>query len=425
MAKEKVSFTDRVLKVASAIQRNAYITAISYGLASLMPIIVVGSIMTILTTLAVAIKVPAFQQVLTATGIKPFLKYPNMVTNGLLGIFAAYAIGYNLAQTKKQDAYSAGLLSIMAFMIVQPFDIVKGQDVLPINLVGAEGIFTAIIIGLIVPNIMRLMADHNLLIKMPQGVPEMISRSFAALTSAFAVLIIFFTVKIIFAKTSVLTLQNLIKIVIQTPLKALGTSWIAFVVIMLVVNLLWFFGVHGHLVALSVMTPIYLQLDLENLNAYQAGKPLPNIIGNAYLNAYAAGSCVLFGLVFWLWRARSKRYQVIAKLGAVPLFFGISEPLAFGVPYVLNFTLFIPQVFSASLNAALAYFATITGILPRLNGANVFGVPIPFNGFLVGGWRVMLFQIFLCLLNVVIWAPFVKRLDRDEYARELASAAKG
>ncbi|MEE6715596.1 PTS sugar transporter subunit IIC [Schleiferilactobacillus harbinensis] len=424
MAKEKVSLTDRVLKGASAIQKNSYMTAISYGLASLMPIIVVGSMMTILTTLAVAIKVPAFQQVLTATGIKPFLKYPNMVTNGLLGIFAAYAIGYNLAQIKKQDPYSAGLLSIMAFMIVQPFGVVKGQDVLPLNLVGAEGIFTAIIIGLIVPNIMKLMADHNLLIKMPQGVPEMISRSFAALTAAFAVLIIFFTIKIIFANTSVGTLQNLIKIVIQTPLKALGASWISFVIVVLASNLLWFFGVHGNLV-LSVMMPIYLQLDLENLSAYQAGKPLPNIIGNAYLNAYASGSCILFGLVFWLWRARSKRYQVIAKLGAVPLFFGISEPLAFGVPYVLNFTLFIPQVFSASLNAALAYFATIIGILPRLNGANVFGVPIPFNGFLVGGWRVMLFQVFLCLLNVLIWAPFVKRLDRDEYTRELASAAKG
>lgn len=425
METKKISLNDRILKGAAVIQRNPYITAISYGLASLMPIIIVGSILTIITTLAGAITVPAFQQFLTTIGVKPFLKYPNMVTNGLLGIFAAYAVAYNLAQGRKQDGYMAGLLSIMAFMMVQPFSTAKNLDVLPVHLVGAEGIFTAIIIALIVPNIMRFMTKHNLYVKMPAGVPEMITRSFAGITTGFVVLIIFFIIKVIFAKTSVETLQNLITMLIQTPLRALGTSPLAMIIILMVSGFLWFFGVHGNLVAMSMMVPVYLQMDLENLNATQAGTPLPNIIGFSFLVVYAAGATVLVGAVFWLWRARSKRYQVVAKLALVPMIFGIGEPLAFGVPYVLNVTLFIPSVFASSLNAALAYFATLVGILPRLNGVNASAVPIFANGFLVGGWRVALFQVFLCVVDILLWMPFVKRLDKDEYARELANVAEG
>jgi PTS system cellobiose-specific IIC component len=423
VAKEKTSFIDRILGVAGKIQENPYIKAVSSGLASLMPIIIIGSLLVIVTTIAAGISNPGYQKFLVDSGIKPLLQYPNLVTNGVLSIYTAFAIAYNLAQSQEQDGYMAGLLSIMAFLVVQPFNISKSGSVsLPIELLGAEGIFTAIVVALIVPVIMRFFKKHNLYIKMPNGVPEMITRSFAALTTGGAVLLIFFGVKIIFSQTSVETLPSLIKLLIQTPLKALGSSWIALVVIMAVVGLLWFFGIHGHLVALSVMLPVYLQMDLENLNAYQAGKPLPNIIGYSFINVYGAGAVVLFGLVFWLWRAQSERYRILSRLSAIPMLMGIGEPLAFGVPFVLNFTLLIPSAFSASINIILAYLATAVNILPRFNGVNIAGMPVLVNGFLVGGWRVALFQVFLCALNVAIWAPFVKRLDRTEYAQELANA---
>lgn len=422
MAKEKPSFVDRLLGAAGKVQENPYIKAVSSGLASLMPIIIIGSLLVIVTTIAGTISNPGYQRFLVSSGIKPLLQYLNLVTNGVLSIYTAFAIAYNLAQERKQDGYMAGLLSIMAFLVVQPFVIAKNGSVsLPVNLLGAEGIFTAIVVALIVPGIMKFFKDRNLYIKMPTGVPEMITRAFAALTTGGAVLLLFFAVKIAFSQTSVETLPNLIKLIIQTPLRALGSSWIALVIIMAVVGILWFFGIHGHLVALSVMTPVYLQMDLENLNAYQAGKALPNIIGYSFIYVYGAGAVVLFGLVFWLWRARSERYRVLSRLAAVPMLMGIGEPLAFGVPFVLNFTLLIPSAFSASLNLILAYLATVLNILPRFNGVNIAGMPVLVNGFLVGGWRVALFQVFLCIVNIGVWAPFVKHLDRTEYAQELAN----
>lgn len=401
--------------VAVKLQQNKYLNAISSGLASLMPIIIVGALSVVVDTLNIG----PYQSFLEGIGVKPFLQFINIVTNGMLSIYAGFSIAYNLAREYNVDGFMGGLMSIMAFMLVQPFSFMQdGQTLgLSVNLFGAEGIFTAIVLAILVVEIMRFCVDKGIYVRMPKEVPEMVERSFKALTSTAIVIAIVLIIKIVLAKTPFETVPGLITTIIQAPLKSLGGSWISLVIIMAIVNLLWFLGIHGHLVALSVLTPTYIAMDLENLSAYQAGAELPNIIGNSFIYVYASGACVLFGLVFWLWKCKSERYKTLSKLASVPMLFGIGEPLAFGVPYTLNFTLFFPVVFSASINVILAYAATIIGILPRLNGVAIQGgMPVVFTGMIAGGFRVALFQVFLCFINVLIFAPFVKKLDRINLA---------
>lgn len=406
---------DKLLGISVVIQNNAYIRSISSGFAALMPIIIVGALLAVVES----ISIPAYQDFLVSTGIKEFLRFPNMVTNGMLSIYVAYSIASNLAIEYKLDSFMSGLVSIMAFMLLQPFSVdASGADVIRVSLLGAEGVFTAIIVAIITVKSSQFLIKRNIYIKMPDGVPEMVERSFKALTSVVLVMILFLTVKVAFSYTQFETFPNLIAMVIQAPLKSLGGNLFSFVLIMIIVNLLWFFGIHGHLVALSVMTPIYIQMDLENLNNFQANLPMENILGNAFIYIYCSGFCVLAGLVFWLWRAKTKRYKSIAKLSLVPAIFGIGEPLCFGVPYVFNFTLFIPVIFNGAINALLAYAATAMNLLPRLNGLNISGVPVGIGGFLTGGLSVGLFQVFLCFVSILIYAPFVKKLDQIEYVKE-------
>lgn len=417
--KEGNKLLDRFLGFAVKIQNNFYLKAISDGFAALLPLIMVGAIFAVIDSIGI----PVYQNFLTNTGIKEFLKFPNMVTNGMLSIYVAFSIAYNLAKNYELDEFMSGFVAIMAFMLIQPFGTAAdGSFNISVNVLGAEGIFTAIIAAIMVVECTRFLIRHNIYVKMPQGVPEMVERSFKALTTVVLVMALFLTIKIVFAFTSIGTFPNLISMVIQAPLRTLGSNWISFVIIIGVVNLLWFFGIHGHLVALSVMLPVYMQMDVENINAFQAGaQQLPNILGNSFIYIYSSGMCVLAGFVYWLWKAKTKRFQSIAKLSFIPAIFGIGEPLAFGVPYVFNFTLFIPVVCSGMINAVLAYFATAMGILPRLNGANISGLPVLVSGFLTGGVRVALFQAALCVLNVAIWAVFVKKLDQMEYEKEKAA----
>lgn len=406
---------DKLLNLSMKIQNNAYIRAISAGFAALMPLIIVGALLAVVDSIGIQ----AYQDFLVNTGIKSFLRFPNMVTNGMLSIYVSFSIAYSLANDNKLDAFMTGLVSIMAFMVLQPFSVgADGADVIRISLLGAEGVFTAIIVAIIVFECSRFLIKHNIYIRMPEGVPEMVERSFKALTSVALVMVLFLIIKIGFSYTSFGTFPELIAAVIQAPLKSLGGNLFSFILIMIIVNLLWFFGIHGHLVALSVMTPIYVQMDLENLANFQANLPMEHILGNAFIYIYCSGFCVLAGLVFWLWRAKTKRYNSIAKLSLIPSIFGIGEPLCFGVPYVFNFTLFVPVVFNGAINALLAYAATAMGILPKLNGLNISGVPVGIGGFLSGGLSVGLFQLFLCLVSIVVFAPFVKKLDQMEYIKE-------
>ena len=407
---------DRALNFSMKIQDNIYIRAISSGFVALMPLIIVGALLAVVDSIGIE----AYQEFLINTGIKDFLRFPNMVTNGMLSIYVAFSIAYNLASDNKLDAFMTGLVSIMAFMVLQPFSVAAdGADVIRISLLGAEGVFTAIIVAIIVFRCSKFLIDRNIYIRMPAGVPEMVERSFKALTSVALVMVLFLIVKIGFSYTSFGTFPDLVAVVIQAPLKLLGGNLVSFVIIMIIVNLLWFFGIHGHLVALSIMTPIYVQMDLENLTNFQANLPMEHILGNAFIYIYCSGFCVLAGLVFWLWKARTKRYNSIAKLSLIPAIFGIGEPLCFGVPYVFNFTLFIPVIMNGAINAVLAYIATAMGILPRLNGLNINGVPVGIGGFLSGGLAVGLFQLFLCVVSILVYAPFVKKLDQVEYQKEL------
>ena len=114
MSKDK-GFVDRFLGVAVKVQNNLYLKAISDGFAALMPLIMVGAIFAVIDSMGI----PAYQDFLVNVGIKDFLKFPNMVTNGLLSIYVAFSIAYNLAKNYKLDEFMSGFVSVMAFMLLQ------------------------------------------------------------------------------------------------------------------------------------------------------------------------------------------------------------------------------------------------------------------------------------------------------------------
>lgn len=62
------------------------------------------------------------------------------------------------------------------------------------------------------------------------------------------------------------------------------------------------------------------------------------------------------------------------------------------------------------ITSGLAILLTALGILSVLNGVQVpLGIPIIFNGWMTGGWRVGLFQIVLIAISVAMYYPFFKR----------------
>ena len=81
------------MPVVNKITSNVYLKAISDGLASIMPAIIVGAIFTLLASLPI----PAYQSFLGKIGIGPLLQLPVMFTTNILAVYSVFFIAYKLA----------------------------------------------------------------------------------------------------------------------------------------------------------------------------------------------------------------------------------------------------------------------------------------------------------------------------------------
>src|SRR5699024_4688526 len=149
---------------------------------------------------------------------------------------------------------------------------------LDFEFLGAKGVIVAIIVSIITINIFRFFVNRNITITMPEGVPQMVIDSFIALIPAIVTVISFSVVKKGIAMTSFETVQGLIYTLLQSPLQTLTGSLPAFLLFILVAQLLWFFGVHGSMTILPILFPIFLGFLAENTAAVNAGDIAPNPI---------------------------------------------------------------------------------------------------------------------------------------------------
>jgi len=169
-------------------------------------------------------------------------------------------------------------------------------------------------------------------------------------------------------------------------------------------------------VAASIMNMLYTTFTNENLAAFNAGQPLPNIIiGPAWATiGNICGSGCAIGLVICIALfARSERYKALAKIAVPSGLCGISEPLVFGVPLVLNPITMIPMLLAPIVTFLLGYAAMAIGLVPYMNGVGVsLGTPILLSGFMAyGDFRGVILQFVLALASAAVWFPFFKILD--------------
>jgi PTS system cellobiose-specific IIC component len=408
-------FTDILGKFAAWMNANKTVQSISHALMSLMPVLMVGAIGSLVQQL---IPVPALTSI-SQTVVN--------VTTNMLALYAAFAIAYSYASAEKQNGFAAGLISLMCFFLVTPMS-VEGEGYLavtnlPLNWMGAKGLFSAMIIAIISAKIYGWFVSHHITIKMPDSVPPMISNSFAGIIPAVAIGLIFALISVLMGLTPFGDLHSAIYGLIGAPLSNIGGSIWAALLIYVLSGLCWFFGIHGIAVVSAVM-PIWLAADAANVSAISAGAAAPNIITYNWINCVGnigGAGCTLGLILLCTFRAKSKRYKDLGRLAIAPSLFGINEPVVFGFPMMLNPVTMIPFIFTPVILIAVSYVLTIMGILPVGNGVGA-AVTIPgVTGFFMGGWRLALWNIIEIVLVVLIYLPSFKKLDAQALAEEQGS----
>ena len=110
----------------------------------------------------------------------------------------------------------------------------------------------------------------------------------------------------------------------------------------------------------------------------------------------------------------------MGKISIIPALFGITEPVIFGTPLVLNFKMAVPFIFNNSICLGIAYFLTNIGFIERTIGAQaIFGLPVGFHASIGGSVSIIILQLLLQLiLSPILWYPWFKLIDKDAYLEE-------
>ena len=419
-------FEQVMMPVAKKISANKYLLAMRDSFSMLLPFIIVGSFFGIIEWVVLdpdgtimgengmnlghaitGLSGDAYQ----ASGFVGTMRVlqglcNNIVTVGF-GIFSfllVAAFAYRLGGIWGGDKFATALTALGSFIIMTPQ---KVGDVggFSLDYFGNKGVLTSIIVATIAAWIFsKLSQNDKIKIKMPPTVPPAVSKSFAVLIPVFATLTFFtifatFLAQVqFFGKTA---LNDLIYAIIQAPLLGFSQGIGFSLLYQLIIWFFWWFGIHGHNVTAAIQNMVYMPAQLAN----QAGDA-SYIFSNGFFEAGLMHPLALIIAIFIF--SKKESYRAVGKVALPAMCFNIQEPLAFGLPIVLNPMLLVPYVLAPLANTVVGWLAISSGIVPIFKYVVPWTMP-PFFEAMIGTGSIMggLLQVVWLIMDIAIYAPFV------------------
>lgn len=425
-----------LVPLAEAIGKNKYLVSIRDGFLITTPILIAGSIFLLIGEFPW----PALNEWMgsiivdqkTGANLTSFIEKPAGATFSIMAIFAVIAIAYSFAKQMKTNKIFGSATAVMSWLLLMPYSIdgvtkIGGKEVpvslegIPLNWVGAKGIFIGIIVSFLAVHIYAFIEKKGWVIKMPPGVPPTVVESFAALIPAMFVMIFFFLINLILGFLGTNAFQVVFDI-LQTPLVHLGGTLGALLIAFLFNGLFWFFGINGGAVVGAVYGPVLATLSLENVEFFKNGVGSPNIVNEQFYElfvVYGGAGSTLSLIIAMLFFCKSKRITELGKLALIPGIFGINEPIIFGLPMVLNPVMVLPFLLIPIFNILVGYTSMAMKLVPITNGVTIpWTTPPVISGFLATDWRGAVLQIILIIIGIFLYMPFIKAMDKQYLADE-------
>lgn len=349
----------------------------------------------------------------------------NTVAMGLVGIIIVVASSYYYAShlklnNDKVNPIITSLVALVTYFVTIPDKITVGTEVVSaytINFFNYEGMFTGLIIGLLTAYIYSKLIKSKFTIKLPDSVPPMIMNSFMAIVPFFVVLLLFSTLRVVVETLGFESLQRLVADTIVAPLSGVGTGLPAVIIVIIIMQLLWFFGIHGFSIMWGLISVLWMPIFMEHIDIYlktgsfeSITQVAPNTLSNVYAMIGGSGSTLALVVLILIVAPKSSAERAVGKVSLIPGCFGINEPLTFGLPIVLNPIMFIPFVFVPVINAIIAYFAINSGLVTPLVVLNSGAETVFLNVLVLAAfkWSPVILYALLFVLDMVLYAPFLK-----------------
>jgi PTS system cellobiose-specific IIC component len=421
----------RLMPPMTKIGMQRHMVAIRNGVISTLSLILIGSFIMVFANFPI----PAVAEWLAPHTAN--LTIPFRITMGLMAIYASFAMGDSLAKSYDLDGVTGGVLSLAAFLTLTiPLNVdtvltEAGEAaigwVLPMQYLGGAGMFSAILTMIFAVEIYRFFIKRDITIKMPDGVPPAVGRSFGTLLPGAFIIISLWVVRVMLN----FDINAFIMSIFNPIADLMGNNMFGALLPMIFIHLLWAAGVHGMNIIGSIVRPMWLMMLDANMAAMADGTPLtqlPYVAPEQFYQWFVTmgGAGVTLVLVFLLFTCRAKYLRDMAKWTFVPGLFNINEPLIFGMPLMMNPVFTIPFVLNPIILTIVSYSAVRLGLV---NGfvANVpWTLPAPIGAYMATGndWRAIILVLVNLFIAGVIYYPFVKMYDKQMLEEEKKAATE-
>lgn len=403
------------------ISNNSYLRAIRDGFISLIPVILFSSFFLLVAYVPNAFNFHWGEE------IESILMKAYNGSMGILGILMAATVTKSLTEnfntklpkTNQINSTSTMIAAFIGFLIVG-VDSLEGG--FASDYMGTKGLMTAFIVGFIVPNIYRFCVSKNLTVKMPEEVPGNISQTFKDLIPI--------TLSTVFFWGFDLGFRNLVGsgfseklIELFQPIFSAADGYFGLALIVGAMAFFWFVGIHGPSIVEPAVAAIYITNVEMNFQLYQSGEHAPKILsqGLQYFVATLGGTgATLVITLMFAFLAKSKQLKTMGRASAIPVLFGVNEPMLFGAPIVLNPIFFIPFILAPILNVWIFKFFVevldMNGFIYNLP----WTTPGPVGLILGTGFAGLSIVLMIVLLTVdfAIYYPFFKAYDNELLVKE-------
>ncbi|MBQ4211887.1 MAG: PTS sugar transporter subunit IIC [Selenomonas sp.] len=330
----------------------------------------------------------------------------NVVTVGF-GVFSfllVAAFSYRLGTIWGGDPFANALTALGAFIIVTPQS-VGDIGAFDLSYFGNKAVLTAIIVATVSSKMfIGLSQNKKLTIKMPDTVPPAVANSFAVLMPVFITLFSFTLFSTFLAEMQFMgskALNDLIYALIQAPLMGFSQGIGFSILYQGIVWFFWWFGIHGHNVTAAIQNMVYMPAQLANQSGDAA-----YIFSNGF---FEAGLMHVLGLLIAIFLfSKRDSWRAVAKVGFPAMLFNIQEPIAFGLPIVLNPLLLIPYILAPLANTIVGWLAVSAGLVPIFKYVVPWTMPLFFGGTIgTGSLAGGILQLVWLVMDICIYAPFV------------------
>lgn len=356
----------------------------------------------------------------------------NKVVNGtmnILGMLIGLVFSYNLARNRQfANPLMAALVAVSCLFVLMPVlnaftpegataDVMI-KSAAPYALLGTSGTFVALVCGGLATELfIRISKNKRLQIRIEGNVPPAVIQSFNTLFAVMITVLLFAFVSYLMVVVAGVELHELINMVIQKPLLGLATSLPAYILIDIINNFVFSLGINpGGITGAILEAPMLVAMQ-QNMDAWAAGREIPNIIVRPFSDLYGrmGGTGITLCLIIAVFiRSKRKELRSFSRTVMPTTLFNINEPVIFGFPIIFNPILMIPFTFIPSILYIIAYYATAWGWVSKIVVFVPWSVPPLISGYLASGgdYRNVILQFILLVLGVLLYLPFLMLYEK-------------